>query len=103
MNLTKNPSNGELFVHEAESKVQSERNWALWSLGLLGNRGVDSERVIEVLIAHLKDTDEASRHWAVERLGLVGTDQTITPLLQTSHADPSPFVRDRAACSPANY
>ena len=99
MNLTKNPSNVELFVHEAESKVQSERNWALWSLGLLGNRGVDSERVTEVLIAHLKDTDEASRHWAVESLGLVGTDQTITPLLQTFHDDPSAFVRERAACN----
>ncbi len=53
----------------------------------------------EVLIAHLKDTDEASRHWAVESLGLVGTDQTITPLLQTFHDDPSAFVRERAACN----
>ena len=99
MNLTKNPSNVDLFVHEAESNVQSERNWALWSLGLLGNRGVDSERVTQVLIGHLKDTDEGSRHWAVEGLGLLGTDQTIAPLLQTFHDDPSAFVRERAACN----
>jgi len=99
MNLAKVPSNVDVFAKEAESQDQSVRNWALWTLGLLGNRGVDSERVTQILIAHLRDSNPESRHWAVEALALVGTDDTIAPLLQVFHDDPSPMVRERAACS----
>jgi HEAT repeat protein len=42
--------------------------------------------------------DVESRHWAVEGLALTGSDQSIQPLLQTMHDDPSPMVRERAAC-----
>jgi HEAT repeat protein len=56
-----------------------------------------------VLVAHLKDSgkgsDEDSRRWAVEGLALVGTTSTIVPLLNAMHDDPSPLVRERAACS----
>lgn len=65
----------------------------------MGNRGVEPERVVDVLVTHLKDSDEDSRRWAVEGLALVGTNPTIVPLLQTMHDDPSPSVRERAACS----
>ena len=99
MNVAKLPSNVDVFAKEAESTDQSVRNWGLWTLGLLGNRGVDSERVTQILIAHLHDANEESRHWAVESLALVGTDATIPPLLQTLHDDPSAMVRERAACS----
>jgi hypothetical protein len=99
MNVAKLPSNVDVFAKEAESADQSVRNWGLWTLGLLGNRGVDSERVTEILIVHLHDANEESRHWAVESLALVGTDATIPPLLQTLHDDPSAMVRERAACS----
>ena len=39
------------------------------------------------------------RRWAVEGLALVGTTSTIVPLLNAMHNDPSPIVRERAACS----
>jgi HEAT repeat protein len=99
INVAKVPSNVEVFEKEAESSDKSVRNWGLWTLGLLGNRGVDTERVTQVLIAHLRDSDQDARHWAVEALALVGTDEIIPPLLQTFHDDPSPMVRERAACS----
>jgi HEAT repeat protein len=35
----------------------------------------------------------------VEGLSYVGTDETIAPLLQTLHDDPSPMVRERSACA----
>jgi HEAT repeat protein len=99
MNLAKVPSNVDLYAKDAESPDQSVRNWAFWALGLLGNRGVDTERVTQVLVSHLHDADPESRHWAVEALALVGTDETIAPLLRVFHDDASAMVRERAACS----
>ena len=65
----------------------------------MGNRGVESDRVVQTLIGHLSDADEDSRRWSVEGLALVGSAQTIAPLLKTMHDDSSPIVRERAACS----
>jgi len=71
----------------------------LWALGLLGNRGVETGRVVEVLSSHLKDSEEDSRRWAVEGLALAGTSETVPVLLQVMHDDPAPSVRELAACS----
>lgn len=114
--LKKNDSTVEALVRQADSSNHKERIWAMWTLGLLGNRGVESDRVVQVLTAHLQGSgkgsardreldkgseldDEDARHWAVEGLALVGTTSTITPLLEALHDDPSPLVRESAACS----
>jgi hypothetical protein len=104
--LTKSVSSVNALVRQADSRDHAQKIWALWALGLLGNRGVETDRVVQVLTAHLKDSatasdrnDEDSRRWAVEGLALVGTTPTIVPLLETMHNDPSPMVRERAACS----
>ena len=101
--VAKSESSVDALVRQAGSSDHSQRIWALWTLGLLGNRGVEPARVVDVLTAHLKgsskDSDEDSRHWAVEGLALVGTTSTIEPLLEAMHNDPSAMVRERAACS----
>jgi len=101
--LDKHVTTVDRLLHQADSSDHAQKIWALWTLGLLGNRGVESDRVVEALTAHLegaaKDVDEDSRHWAVEGLALVGTEATIAPLLRALHDDPSPLVRERAACS----
>jgi hypothetical protein len=107
--LTKSESTVNALVRKANSPDHSQKIWALWTLGLLGNRGVETNRVVQVLTAHLKgsgknsdsdsDSDEDTRRWAVEGLALVGTTSTIVPLLKAMHNDPSPIVRERAACS----
>src|SRR5579872_1324373 len=101
--LAKSEATVDGLVQQAQSTDHAQKIWALWSLGLLGNRGVESDRVVKVLGSHLKgsarDADEESRHWAVEGLALVGTSDTIAPLLDAMHNDPSPMVRERAACS----
>jgi hypothetical protein len=104
--LTKNESTVDALVRQADSSDHAQKIWALWTLGLLGNRGVEAERVVQILTAHLKpakdsgkDRDEDTRRWAVEGLALVGTTSTIVPLLEAMHDDPSPLVRERAACS----
>ena len=101
--LAKNESTVNGLMHEAQSGDHAQKIWALWALGLLGNRGIETDRVVGVLSAHVtgskKDSDEDSRHWAVEGLALVGTSATITPLLDAMHNDASALVRERAACS----
>jgi HEAT repeat protein len=97
--LAKNSASLDYLLRTAESPDHAQKIWALWALGLMANRGVEPDRVVQVLTAHLKDADEDSRRWAVEGLALAGSAQTIEPLLKTMHDDSSPIVRERAACS----
>jgi HEAT repeat protein len=101
--LNKSESSFHALVRQADSSDHAQKIWALWTLGLLANRGVETDRSVQVLVAHLKDSkknsDDDVRRWAVEGLALVGTTSTIGPLLNAMHNDPSPIVRERAACS----
>jgi hypothetical protein len=97
--LAKNSASLDYLLRAATSSDHSRKIWALWALGLMGNRGVGTDRAVQFLTAHLKDPDEDSRRWAVEGLALTGAAEAIEPLLQTMHDDPSPNVRERAACS----
>jgi hypothetical protein len=101
--LSKSASTADSLIRRAEARDHAQKIWALWALGLLGNRGVETERVIEILAKHVKgasqDPDEDSRRWAVEGLALVGTSPTISILLDVMHNDSSALVRERAACS----
>jgi HEAT repeats len=99
MGAVKAPATVERLAQQAENGPRSQRVWALWELGLLGNRGVVPERVNEVLVSQLQDSDPEVRHWAVEGLAYLGTNESIAPLLRVFHDDPSPMVRERAACS----
>ena len=97
--LAKNAASLEFVLKNVDSPDHSQKIWALWALGLMANRGVESERIAGVLADHLKDDDPDSRRWAVEGLAVAGSDQAIQPLLATMHDDSSPMVRERAACS----
>jgi len=77
---------------------QGPRANALWDLGLLGNRGIEPERVASILLDSIHDPNENVRYWAVEGLAYLGTDETIAPLLEIFHNDPSRKIRERAAC-----
>jgi HEAT repeats len=76
----------------------SARPWALWMLGILGNRGVDTPQAFDVLMDHRHDPDEQTRYWVIEGLATLGTDETIAPLLEAFRKDPSALVRERAGC-----
>jgi HEAT repeat protein len=97
--LAKNSTSLEYLLRTANSSDHARKIWALWALGLMANRGVETDRGVQLLTAHLKDADADSRRWAVEGLALAGATETIEPLLQIMHDDPSPSVRERAACS----
>jgi hypothetical protein len=88
--LTKSESSVDTLVRQADSSDHAQKDWALWALGLLGNRGIETDRVVRVLTAHLKDSgknsasdsDEETRRWAVEGLALVGNDFNHRPTAQ---------------------
>ena len=97
--LAKNASTVDFLIQNAASSGHAQKIWALWALGALANRGVESAHAQKALVSHLKDADEDSRAWAVEGLSLTGTATAVGPLLDVMHNDPSPAVRERAACS----
>jgi HEAT repeats len=82
----------------ARSGQQGPRANALWDLGLIGNRGVEPDRVAQIIRASLHDENVNVRYWAVEGLAYLGTDEVIEPLLDAFHDDPSSTIRERAAC-----
>ena len=82
----------------ARSGAQGPRANALWDLALLGNRGVEPERIAQILLSAIHDPNVNVRYWAVEGLAYLGTDEVIEPLLDVFHGDASPMIRERAAC-----
>ena len=99
MNVAEDASSVDRLAAQAESNDHATRIWALWTLGLLANRGIATDHITDLLTAHLSDSDVEARRWAVEGLAYIGSDATIPPLLKAMHDDPSPVVRERAACS----
>ncbi|GAC1429800.1 MAG: hypothetical protein NVS1B11_09830 [Terriglobales bacterium] len=99
MGLTKSPQSADQLIQQASGGPNSQRIWALWTMGLLANRGVETDRITGFLVEQRKNYDAELRRWAVEGLSYIGTDDTIAPLLQAFHDDPSSLVRERAGCS----
>lgn len=96
--LGKSTATVDSLEHDARFGEQGSRANALWDIALLANRGIEPGRVAEILMASIHDQNVNIRYWAVEGLSYLGTDETIAPLLQVFHDDPSPMIRERAAC-----
>jgi hypothetical protein len=77
---------------------RSSRVWALWLLGAIGNRGVDTPHTAKIVGTYLSDPDVNVRASAVNGLSLIATDETVPMLLDRFRNDPSPVVQERAAC-----
>jgi hypothetical protein len=97
-NLAKTDETADRIIHAAESNPSS-RPWAAWELGMLANRGVEPERIHQLLVTYIHDPEQQTRFWAVEGLAHVGTDETIKDFLDVFRADVSTEVRERAGCS----
>lgn len=97
-NLTKDPSTVDRLEPLARAGEQGPRVNALWDLALIGNRGIDQDRIFEILSSSLHDENQNVRYWAVEGLAFLAVDAAVAPLLDIFHDDPSPTIRERAAC-----
>ena len=96
--LTKSAATVDRLEPLARTGEQGVRVNALWDLALVGNRGVERERVFEILMASVHDDNQNVRYWAVEGLSYLAADASIEPLLDVFRDDSSPTVRERAAC-----
>ena len=96
--LAKQTTTMDRLEPTARSGERLSRINALWDIALLGNRGVAPERAAEILLTSLADGDEQVRYWAVEGLAYLGSDTVTAPLLDVLRSDPSPLIRERAAC-----
>ncbi len=103
MNVEDQPiSPEEIRPANPVTRLQDEpehRAWFLWILGVLGNRGVETARLETIFLDRIHDPDQTTRAYAVIGLGLLATDSSIAPLLESFRSDPSPHVREGAACA----
>ena len=97
-NLARDSATVDRLEPAARSGEQGPRVNALWDLALIGNRGVEPNRAAEILVSSLHDENQNIRYWAVEGLAYLATDPAIPLLLDVFHDDPSPLIRERAAC-----
>jgi len=96
-----NLSKSQESADELIARIQRDpgaRPWALWMLGTVANRGIETQRAFSILMQYARDPDEKTRYWAVTGLSLIGSDATIEPLLDILRNDPSPRVRETAGC-----
>ena len=84
------------------SLADDRRYFRLSNLGILGNRGIEPEKVFQTLTLYARDPDPSTRSGAINGLGLLGTENTIAALLDIFHNDTSHDLRERAACNLAD-
>jgi hypothetical protein len=95
-NLRKSPQSLAKLLNQIHNDPDS-RYLALWRLGALGNRGVEPSKVLTTLLRYSHDSNQQTRFWAVEGLAMLGTEESIDPLLSILAHDPSKQIRERAA------
>ena len=95
-NLRKSPQSLTKLRHQIQHDPGS-RSLALWRLGALGNRGVEPATVLTMLVRYSRDANQLTRFWAVEGLAMLGTEESIDPLLSILAHDPAKQIRERAA------
>src|SRR5712664_1685935 len=95
-NLMKSPQSLAKLLNQVHHDPDG-RYLALWRLGALGNRGVEPSTVLTTLLRYSHDSNQRTRFWAVEGLAMLGTAESIDPLLSILAHDPAKLVRERAA------
>src|SRR2546421_3129586 len=84
---------------ESGKQQESNRPWDAWELGMLASRGIEADRIHELLVTWVHDNRQQTRFWAVEGLAHIGTEETIKDFLDVLRNDASHNVRERAGCS----
>jgi len=97
-NLPKSPYSVDKLLTRLENEPD-HRAWLLWILGVLGNRGVETSRLELTFLDRIHDPDQLTRTYVAIGLGLLATDDAIPALIGIFREDPSPQVREMAACS----
>lgn len=100
-NIAKTSESVDALIEEA-GKTDGQQYYRLSTLGILGNRGIEPDKVLRTLLAYVHDPSGDTRASAINGLGLLGTQGTIAPLLEVFRWDKSADLRERAACNLAD-
>ena len=101
-NLAKSNEAAEALLQSGENDPQ-RAEYCIWYLGRLANRGVDVERIHSQLRVWAHSENEQVRLRAVSAIADIGTDETVSDLVEAFHHDPSFHVRiDGAGCGLAH-
>ena len=100
-NVRKIPEAVDGLINEAGT-LDGRQYFRLSTLGILGNRGVEPEKVLRTLLVYVHDSSGNTRAAAINGLGLLGTEGTVAPLLEALRWDQSSDLRERAACNLAD-
>jgi hypothetical protein len=100
-NIAKTVETVDQLIGEAGA-TDGRQYFRLSTLGILGNRGVERDKVLRTLLVYVHDPAADTRAAAINGLGLLGTEGTIAPLLEVFRWDKSADLRERAACNLAD-
>lgn len=97
-NIDKTSETAERLINDAGANV-GNRSFDSYMLGMLANRGIETDRIHSALRDLAHDKDEGTRYWAIEGLAFLGSDDTIQDFLDVLRNDPSLNVRQRCGAS----
>jgi hypothetical protein len=100
-NIRKTPEAVDGMIDQAGTR-DGQQYYRLSTLGILGNRGVEQDKVLRTLLTYVHDPSGDTRAAAINGLGLLGVEGTIAPLLEVLRWDKSADLRERAACNLAD-
>jgi hypothetical protein len=91
-NIAKSTAQADKLLAQIAADPKDAR-LAIYTLGLLGNRGVATDRIHAELRALAGSDDEMVRYQVYAAIANLGTDESVRDLVAAFHYDPSPEVR----------
>ena len=92
MNMAKTAEQVDMLLTRIAPSPKDARS-EIYTLGLLGNRGVETERIHNELRVLARADDQLVRYQAYAAIANLGTDESVPDLLAAFHHDPSSAVR----------
>lgn len=91
-NLAKTAEQVDVLLAQVAQRPHDSR-WETYMLGLLGNRGVETDRIHHELRTLARAEESAVRYQAYAAIAYLGTDDSVADLIAAFHHDPSVTVQ----------
>lgn len=102
LNIAKTSAQADALLERAAVNPTQSRQ-EIYALGILANRGIATTRVHDALRGLARSENELIRYQAYAAIANIGTDETVSDLIDAFHHDPSPMVRiDGGGCGLAH-